>query len=101
MSTTEESRPSREELEARIADLEERNRDLARIAGQQLAQECHLQAVLRDYATPAGWTAAIAPRVIRFAAALPNNAESPGVIGASEYRHGDSNPGFRRERAAS
>ena len=53
MSTTDESQPSREELEARIADLEERNRDLARIVGQQLAQECHLQAVLRDYATPA------------------------------------------------
>ena len=53
MSTTEGSQPSREELEARIADLEERNRDLARIVGQQLAQECQLQAVIRDYATPA------------------------------------------------
>jgi hypothetical protein len=27
--------------------------------------------------------------------------ESPEFIGAREYRHGDSNPGFRRERAAS
>ena len=53
MSTTEGSQPSRKQLEARIADLEERNRDLARIVGQQLAQECHLQAVVREYETPA------------------------------------------------
>ena len=52
MSKTKGSQPSRKQLEARIACLEERNRDLARIVGQQLAQECHLQAVVRDYETP-------------------------------------------------
>jgi hypothetical protein len=31
----------------------------------------------------------------------PENAETPVDTGAPQYRHGDSNPGFRRERAAS
>ena len=31
----------------------------------------------------------------------PENEETPSESGLPEYRHGDSNPGFRRERAAS
>jgi hypothetical protein len=31
----------------------------------------------------------------------PKNAKGPANTGPIEYRHGDSNPGFRRERAAS
>jgi hypothetical protein len=31
----------------------------------------------------------------------PLNDETPVVTGVSEYRYRDSNPGYRRERAAS
>ena len=31
----------------------------------------------------------------------PENGKTRLVCGFCEYRHGDSNPGFRRERAAS
>jgi predicted Rdx family selenoprotein len=53
MSKTKGTKPSRKELKARIADLEQRNRDLARTVGQQLAQDSHLQAVAREYRSPA------------------------------------------------
>jgi hypothetical protein len=31
----------------------------------------------------------------------PKNAKTPRLRGIRKYRYGDSNPGFRRERAAS
>jgi hypothetical protein len=36
-----------------------------------------------------------------FSKSDPETAKAPSSSGLSEYRHGDSNPGFRRERAAS
>jgi hypothetical protein len=51
MSKTKGTKPSRKQLEARIADLEQRNRDLARTVGQQLAQDSRLHAVVKDYGT--------------------------------------------------
>jgi hypothetical protein len=53
MSKTKGTKPSRKQLKARIADLEQRNLDLARTVGQQLAQDSHLQAVVKDYGAPA------------------------------------------------
>jgi hypothetical protein len=35
------------------------------------------------------------------AGTAPKNAKGPMESGLKQYRHGDSNPGFRRERAAS
>ena len=34
-------------------------------------------------------------------AEVPRDSETPDVRGLHEYRYRDSNPGFRRERAAS
>jgi hypothetical protein len=41
------------------------------------------------------------PTVARTVAHRLGNAETPVDTGVSEYRYRDSNPGFRRERAAS
>jgi integrase len=41
------------------------------------------------------------PTVAHTAAHAPENAIQPGNTGPLEYRYRDSNPGFRRERAAS
>jgi integrase len=41
------------------------------------------------------------PTVARTVAHPGDSAESPAVAGLDEYRYRDSNPGFRRERAAS
>jgi hypothetical protein len=39
--------------------------------------------------------------VARTVAHTADSADSPAVAGLEEYRYRDSNPGFRRERAAS
>jgi len=41
------------------------------------------------------------PTVAQTVAQSLGSEENPGIAGPSEYRYGDSNPGFRRERAAS
>jgi hypothetical protein len=50
MSKTRGTKPSRKELNARIADLEQRNRSLARTVGEQLERGSHLHAIVKDYA---------------------------------------------------
>jgi hypothetical protein len=54
MSKAQLTKPSRKQLKGRIADLEHRNRDLARIVGQQLARNSHLHAIVKHYGQPAG-----------------------------------------------
>jgi hypothetical protein len=54
MSNTQLTKPTRKQLKARIADLEQRNRDLARAVGQELARNSHLHAIVNDYGQPAG-----------------------------------------------
>jgi hypothetical protein len=50
MSKTQGTKPSRKELNARIADLEQRNRNLARTVGEQLERGSHLHAIVKDFA---------------------------------------------------
>jgi hypothetical protein len=52
MSKTQGTKPSRKELNARIADLEQRNRNLARTVGQQLERDSHVHAIVKDFRTP-------------------------------------------------
>ena len=52
---------------------------------------------LDAFLTPAQPT----PTVAHTVAQEPNNDETPATTGVLQYRYRDSNPGFRRERAAS
>ena len=61
-------------------------------SGGDIAREC-----LDAFLTPTKAT----PTVAHTVAQDPNNEETPVNAGALKYRYRDSNPGFRRERAAS
>jgi hypothetical protein len=52
MSKAKGTKSTRKQLKARIADLEQRNFDLARSVGELLARDSHLQAVVKDYGSP-------------------------------------------------
>ncbi len=52
---------------------------------------------LDAYLTPPS----LVPTVAQTVARAPNNQKTPRFAGSSEYRYRDSNPGYRRERAAS
>jgi integrase len=46
-------------------------------------------------------SSSLAPTVAQTVAQTPENEKTPRFAGLSEYRYRDSNPGYRRERAAS